>query len=74
MYAPGPFSIISSHWLYPDRDKILEGLRHFPSLDVEVSGMEKILHPIVVRICSLTLCNLVGVVRETQVYTTTVHV
>lgn len=57
-----------------DRDEIFEGFRHFLALDVQVTNMPEIIDPVVAAVECLRLRDLIVVVREAQVDTTSVDI
>mmetsp|Transcript_99544 Transcript_99544/g.281681 ORF Transcript_99544/g.281681 Transcript_99544/m.281681 type:complete len:528 (+) Transcript_99544:947-2530(+) len=57
-----------------DRDEVLQRLRHFEPLDVEVPGVPEVVHPLAPAQVRLRLRHFVVVVRELQVLTAGVNV
>mmetsp|Transcript_21964 Transcript_21964/g.43636 ORF Transcript_21964/g.43636 Transcript_21964/m.43636 type:complete len:288 (+) Transcript_21964:860-1723(+) len=58
----------------PNLDKIFETFRHLQTLDVKVPCMEKVVDPLIVAVVRFTLCQLIVVVRELEILTTSMNV
>jgi hypothetical protein len=59
---------------YPDGDKVLEGLAHLLSFNVEVSRVQEVVGPLLDVVEGLGLRNLIVVMREHEIHTSGVDV